>query len=128
MSNPDDLKKKMLDELMPPLFNEQPQSTLSLLALSKIGSLEHLQQIQKGRVRFKPLSYYKDQENETYPWADKNESIAAIYPPENIKMVIDLKDNKKLILDKSNGLDLILVLANRVRSWISLSVLCSSAN
>lgn len=72
-----------------------PGSANNIIILARAGKKEHLEALQKGKLRASHLGSYKKEENKGKPFFDENEAVDAIFDPE--KIIIKLKKDEQEI-------------------------------
>ena len=73
-------------------------------AIVKVGWKTHLEELIRGKLRFRALNFYRGLEQEGQRCHDPNEGIAAVYQANNIQVVFGNQDGSEARLDSSNGL------------------------
>jgi hypothetical protein len=66
-----------------------PGSANNIIILARAGKREHLEALQKGKLRASHIGNYKKIENVGKPFFDENEAVDAIFDPE--KIIIKIK-------------------------------------
>lgn len=59
-----------------------------ILALLKVGWKAHLEELARGRMRFRRLAFYSDLESKGRAHHDGNEGLAALFQSEQIRMIV----------------------------------------
>lgn len=74
-----------------------PGSANNIIILARAGKREHLEALQKGKMRASHIGNYKKEEDRGKPFFDENEAVDAIFDPE--KIVIKLKKDDQEIAE-----------------------------
>ncbi|MBL7542799.1 MAG: hypothetical protein JNL11_03240 [Bdellovibrionaceae bacterium] len=74
-----------------------PGSANNIIILARAGKREHLEALQKGKLRASHIGNYKKEEDRGKPFFDENEAVDAIFDPE--KIVIKLKKDDQEIAE-----------------------------
>lgn len=87
-------------------FDQSVSRTLEtrLLLLLKVGAKDHLEQLALGKIRFRKLNFYKEEEDKKAAHHDPDEGIDAVLQGDQVRLVITTQDGKKRELSSESGL------------------------
>lgn len=72
---------------------------MKIAVFIKFGYLEYLEQLRKGILYMKPLSYFKSLEADEAKRSDSNEGLLSVYQKDQIKIVLKFQDEEHELKD-----------------------------
>jgi hypothetical protein len=88
---------------------------VAILCLLKIGQREHLEELAKGHLRFRRLSFYSEMESQEQPYHDKNEGTVGVLQAEYVKFLISFGGEQVEVSRDTGLLDQVIVQELRTR-------------
>jgi hypothetical protein len=91
-----------------------------ILSLVKVGAKPHLEELARGRLRFRSLAFYSDLESKGQAHHDGNEGLAGLFQSERIRIVLKAA-GQEIEISKETGLvDQVVVREMRERTVLCL--------
>lgn len=89
------------------LTMEQALATVpdaKIFAILRAGQREHLEEFQKGKIRFRNLSYYRNLESKGKVHYDGDEQVAGVFQAEHVKLSFKAPNRAPFTVSAENGL------------------------